>query len=438
MTTAAENELLTRTGPGTTMGELMRQYWIPALKSSELKADGEPVRLMLLSEKLIAFRDSSGRVGIMDHRCPHRCASLFFGRNEEGGIRCVYHGWKFDVDGNCLDMANVPPHQNFKHKVHAKAYKAAERNGVVYVYMGKQQDAPPPLPPLEAALVSEADAEVRFVHRECNWLQAAEGELDTSHIGFLHFGMLGKGQLSGQPDSFAVINRTPEYKSQETDFGYVYAAYRPANEGETYWRFGQFAFPFWTMPPIGHIKKNLLTRAYVPIDDHNCMLVVMEIKGIIEGGPGPIPPGHPGQAHCENYLPNTTDWQGRWRIKENRANDYLIDRDRQRKESYTGMDTFVLQDQMITESMGEIVDRTMEHLAPSDVMITRVRRCLVKAAQAYEKDGTLPPSARDASLFDGVRGGHFVCKDNIEWLDAYRAEVPKAPAGLRTTQAAAE
>ena len=136
MTSMTDSEILTKVGAGTPMGELMRHYWLPALKSSELKADGDPVRLKLLGEQLIAFRDTSGKIGVMDHRCPHRCASLFFGRNEEGGIRCVYHGWKFDTDGNCLDMANVPPHQDFKHKVHAKAYKAAERNGLVWVYMG--------------------------------------------------------------------------------------------------------------------------------------------------------------------------------------------------------------------------------------------------------------------------------------------------------------
>ncbi len=435
MTTAAENEILTRTGPGTTMGKLMRQFWIPALKTSELKSDGEPVRFMLLSEQLIAFRDTSGRVGVMDHRCPHRCASLFFGRNEEGGIRCVYHGWKFDVDGNCLDMANVPPHQDFKHKVHAKAYKTAERNGVVYVYMGDKQDAPPPLPPIEATLLPEDQIEVHFVHRDCNWLQAAEGELDTSHIGFLHFGSLQKPQMEGQEDMFAVMNRTPEYMSKETEFGYTYAAYRPANAGETYWRFGQFLFPFWTMPPIGHIRQNLLTRAYVPIDDNNCMLIIIEKTGIIEGDgaaragerKGPLPKGHPGGAHVENYVPNTTDWKGRWKIKETWHNDYLIDRDLQRKESYTGMMTFVLQDQMITESMGAIADRTWEHLAPSDVMITRVRRRLVRAAQEYEKDGTLPQAAENAELFANVRGGHFVDKENVEWLDAYQKQVEAAP-----------
>jgi phthalate 4,5-dioxygenase len=131
MTSQSENELLTRIGSGTPMGVLMRQYWVPACLSSELRADGDPLRLMLLGERLIAFRDSSGRVGVLDHRCPHRCASLFFGRNEEGGLRCIYHGWKYDVAGNCLDMPNLPADQDFRQKVKAKAYKVAERGGLV-------------------------------------------------------------------------------------------------------------------------------------------------------------------------------------------------------------------------------------------------------------------------------------------------------------------
>src|SRR5690606_25117454 len=153
--------------PGTPMGELMRQYWIPAAKSAELTADGDSVRLMLVGEKLVDVRDSNGKVGIKDHRCPHRCASLFFGRHEDGGIRCVYHGWKFDADGNCTDMANVPPHQDFKHKVHAKAYKTAERNGIVWVFMGDQTKVPD-LPPFEANLLPESEVNIWFVMRECS------------------------------------------------------------------------------------------------------------------------------------------------------------------------------------------------------------------------------------------------------------------------------
>src|SRR3954470_22696759 len=143
MTTATEGALLTRVGPGTPMGDLMRRYWIPAALSSELERDGAPVRMKLLGEKLIAFRDSAGRVGVMDHRCPHRCASLFLGRNEEGGLRCLYHGWKFDTSGQCIDMPSVPPQQDFKHKVKAKAYRTLERAGLVWVYMGARTEAPP-------------------------------------------------------------------------------------------------------------------------------------------------------------------------------------------------------------------------------------------------------------------------------------------------------
>src|ERR1700754_4060970 len=162
MTTAAEGTELTRVGPGTVMGELMRQYWIPAAMSSELKVDGEPMRLMLLGEKLIAFRDSSGRVGVMDHRCPHRCASLFLARNEGNGLRCVYHGWKFDAAGNCVDMPSVPAHQDFKAKVKAKAYQVTERAGVVWVYMGAAAEAPP-FPGLETLLVPDEEVGVSFV-----------------------------------------------------------------------------------------------------------------------------------------------------------------------------------------------------------------------------------------------------------------------------------
>ena len=183
---------LTRVGPGTPMGTLMRQYWLPATMSSELRADGDPLRLMLLGEKLVAFRDSAGRVGVLDQRCPHRCASLFMGRNEDNGIRCVYHGWKFDVDGRCLDMPNVPAQQDFKDTVRAKAYRTVERNGLVWVYMGDKPE-PPPLPQIEANLMP--GSEIWCLQRECNWLQALEGDIDTSHVGFLHLGSLTPDDL---------------------------------------------------------------------------------------------------------------------------------------------------------------------------------------------------------------------------------------------------
>jgi phenylpropionate dioxygenase-like ring-hydroxylating dioxygenase large terminal subunit len=430
MTTAAENKILTETGPGTPMGEFMRQYWIPAAKSSELTKDGDPVRLMLLSEQLIAFRDSNGKVGIMDHRCPHRCASLFFGRNEEGGIRCVYHGWKFDADGNCTDMANVPPHQDFKHKVHAKAYKTEERNGLVWVFMGDQSKIPP-FPNLEAFLLPEDQLELKFIQRECNWLQGAEGEMDTSHIGFLHFGSFDPSRFENvEHQTFAVANRAPEYMSQETDYGFMYAAYRPGEPGHQYWRVGQFVFPFWCLPPIHPINVNYLARAYVPMDDTHTMMVYLRYKHArAKDTPEQTAAraARVGTTAQERFVPNTTDWFGRYRLSDHKRNDYKIDRAVQRNGSYSGIDGIPLQDQCVTESMGEIVDRTFEHLAPSDILITKTRRRLVKAATAFFEKGELPDSYGREDAFDGVRGGNYQAPDGLDWMKGYQDQLDRSP-----------
>ena len=253
MTTASEGIELTRVGPGTVMGDLMRCYWIPACKSSELECDGAPVRLMLLGEKLIAFRDSAGRVGVMDHRCPHRCASLFLGRNEQGGLRCVYHGWKFDVSGHCVDMPSVPVDQDFKKKVKAKSYRAAERAGVVWVHMGHSGHdtaEAPPLPGFEILDLPEAEINVSFIQRDCNYLQALEGEIDTSHFGFLHAGHVEPDELAeDEPFRQTITNRAPAYHVTETGWGTQYAGYRESKPGTTYWRFANFLFPFWTQAP---------------------------------------------------------------------------------------------------------------------------------------------------------------------------------------------
>src|SRR5438477_2332533 len=181
MLSKEDNELVTRVGPGTPMGNLMREYWIPAMLASELPApDSDPVRVMLLGEMLIAFRDSNGHVGLFQTNCPHRGASLFFGRNEESGLRCVYHGWKFSVDGTCVDMPNEPAESDFKHKVKAVAYPTQERCGVVWAYLGAKTD-PPPLPQLEPNMLGDGEWTLSIYQRECNWMQALEGDIDTCH-----------------------------------------------------------------------------------------------------------------------------------------------------------------------------------------------------------------------------------------------------------------
>ena len=434
MTSKRDNETLIRVGPGTPMGELMRQYWMPAALSSELVADGDPVRLTLLGEKLIAFRDSDGKVGILDHRCPHRCASLFFGRNEEGGIRCVYHGWKFDADGNCLDMANVPPHQDFKHKVKAKSYRTAERNGAVWVYMGDQEN-PPALPRIEATLVAEADNNIDVFQRECNWLQALEGDIDTSHVNFLHGG--GRTMDTYDADNplrYGVKHPDPEYQLQETDWGAMYGAYRPAEEGMTYWRIAHFMMPFWSITPSAPFGLQVYARAWVPMDDTHSMsfrFVWKEgrLRGVGRRSQSATTLGNVG------HLPNTNDWYGRFRLKRNRANDYLIDRAAQRTSGFSGIEGISEQDQMVTEGMGEITDRTWEHLAPSDEMITLTRRLLLRSARALAKAGSRPRGADQPDVYYQARGGYFTAPSEESMQDLYwkklaetRSEIPFAMA----------
>lgn len=418
---------LTRVGPGTVMGQFMRQYWIPAAMSSEVKADGDPVRLMLLGEKLVAFRDTQGRVGILDHRCPHRCASLFLGRNEESGIRCVYHGWKFDVNGQCLEMPNTPEHRDFKEKVKAKAYRTAERNGLVWVYMGEQQDNPPPLPNIEANMASGGD--IWCLQRECNWLQALEGDIDTSHVGFLHVGSLTPDDLpEDHPMRPTVLNRAPEYDVRATDWGTMYGGYRPNDDGRTSWRVAHFMFPFWSQTPNGQFSTRAIARAWVPMDDEHSMLFDLSC-GVDEGNPAYISKRKSGEPLFEKfqYAPQTTDWFGRWKCKDDANNDWGIDRASQRAGvQFTGIGNITIQDQAVTESMGAITDHSFETLAPSDQMIARTRRAVLNAARAWRERKDVPPGSANPDVYFGARAGSFLAESSQSLQDAYQVQLKSA------------
>jgi phenylpropionate dioxygenase-like ring-hydroxylating dioxygenase large terminal subunit len=432
MTTAIDSVELTRVGPGTVMGQLMREYWIPALISSELARDGAPLRLMLLGEKLIAFRDSEGRVGVMDHRCPHRCASLFLGRNEDGGIRCIYHGWKFDVSGRCLQMPNVAPQQDFRHKVSAKAYPAVERAGMVWVYMGSRANAPA-FPAFEILDVPDDEVRVSLIQRKCNYLQALEGDIDTSHFGFLHAGHVDPDDLSeDDPIHHTVAIRAPKYHVADTAWGTTYAGYRATGAGRTSWRFGNFLFPFWTQVPNGEFGRHIQVRGWVPLDDEHTMYCVLWWKHGVSAMTQQAPSfkdGTPigGMGRRNDFLPNTTDWLGRWRLAANINNDWGLNRAAQRDNViYSGIDSIHLQDQAVTESMGPILDHTFEHLAPSDQMIARTRRRLLAAARALRDRRVPPPGTENVEVFRDARGGYFVSDARSEWQDAYAKQLAAA------------
>jgi phthalate 4,5-dioxygenase oxygenase subunit len=281
--------------------------------------------------------------------------------------------------------------------VKAKTYLAQERNGLIWVYMGDARDTPPPLPPIEAALQPEDEVDFHFVQRGCNWLQALEGDLDTSHLSFLHFGSVATDKVKQDNDQRHLVeNKAPEFLVRETDYGIMAAAHRPAEANNTYWRFAHYIFPIWGLSPNWPIGVNVLARGWVPMDDEHTMFVEIIRKNVRSGYTAKDGAKLAGAQVIDAQSANGTGWFGRWRLQDGPANDYGLDRAVQDSESYSGIDGIHLQDQAITESMSAISDKTWEHLAPSDVMITRTRKRILEAIRIHEKTGEIPPFSLDS------------------------------------------
>jgi phthalate 4,5-dioxygenase oxygenase subunit len=428
MLTAEDNELLSRVGPGTPMGELFRQYWLPAVRSDELPApDCSPLRVMLLGEKLIAFRMTSGEVGLIADACPHRGASMFFGRNEEEGLRCVYHGWKFDGTGSCVDMPSEPAESNFKNKVRIRAYKTHERNGIIWAYMGPRE-VPPPLPDIEANILNTDPSHISILHRPNNWMQGIEGENDTVHFVFLHMGSeKAEDYPEGSFGNYMFKQRAGKFTARDTEFGTAYGMYRPAEEDTYYWRIGQVMFPCFALQAAGDLGPIAKMNAYVPMDDEHTLQWEISIRTDgkewrqynmpINRGEMPdvtkkLPPLSRGE-----YVPQTTDWYGRFNITQNMSNDYLIDREDQRTNvSYTGIPGIRQQDMAMVETMGAIYDRTHEHLGTTDTMIIKTRRRWIAAARALRDEGVVPPGV-DNPEFYRQRSGECILPRSVDWWE---------------------
>ncbi len=407
MLSRADNETLTRTNRGTPMGQALRCYWIPALLSSELpEPDGPPVRVRLLGEDLVAFRDTRGRVGLLDEFCPHRRASLFLGRNEECGLRCVYHGWKFDVDGNCRDMMNEPPGSDFHTKVKITAYPTLEQGGVVWAYLGAPGRQPPP-PNFEWTQAPETHRRVSKNWQVCNWLQSLEGGIDTAHAPILHRTITPDTTRAGIGiNTDFVTGGAPTLEVDPTDYGYRYVGIRSLGERGDFVRAYQYVMPFHQMRPRQSGYKGQAARqviaghAWVPMDDENCMIY----NWVYSFGPEPITDAEWAEIEQgygrgpEQLLPN-------YRSIGNRENDWLIDRQVQKYETFTGIDGINAQDVAVQESMGAIVDRTRENLTRSDRAIIQARHLLLQAANTVADGGTPPgvaPTYYNARAIEGI------------------------------------
>jgi len=381
MLSQQDNELLTRTGPGTAMGDLFRRFWQPVMVPDELpEPDCPPVRIRVLGEDLVAFRDTAGRAGFVAQACPHRGASLFFGRNEEEGLRCVYHGWKFDVTGACVDMPSEPAESNFKTKVRVRAYPGAEHAGIVWIYMGPPEKQPA-LPQYEWTTRDLPNLKVYKWQQDANYTQSVEGNIDTAHIGFLHRTFASVGMNRGiNPDE------GPMLQIQETDFGFVYGGRRNTRDnpdGRFYWRLTPFVLPTFTSIPSRQWDGSGIF--IVPRDDESCWWLTVSPPGIRAAA------GSPGNEYVE-LIPGT------WRQKANSDNDYLIDRGMQKTHNFTGLKGNRIQDAMVTDTMGKIFDRSQEHLGTTDLAVIYMRRHLMKMARRL-REGIEPPILKDATLF---------------------------------------
>jgi phthalate 4,5-dioxygenase len=374
-----DTEYLCRVGPGTPMGELFRRFWVPVMLPDEIpEPDCPPVRLRVLGEDLVAFRDSNGQPGVVGVHCPHRGASLFFGRNEEEGLRCVYHGWKFDVNGNCVDMPNEPAESNFKHKVHATAYPARDWGGLVWLYMGPKE-LQSELPQLEWAQVPDAHRFVSKWYQETNYLQGYEGDIDSSHSSFLHSLLtpVDSDQDTTISPTLKARDKSPSIIVNTTDYGFRYGAKRDIGEGQYNWRITQSLLPTYSLIPF--IKFPAGARAWIPVDDERTMtfhIIYHPDRPLTDQD---LTARKTGRAFPPELIPGT------FTPKRNKSNEYLIDRELQRTTSFTGIWGVNDQDRGVQESMGPIYDRRNEHLGSADLAILTARRNLLKAARDLEK-----------------------------------------------------
>src|SRR3954464_7088251 len=321
-----QNELLTRTGPGTPMGALFRSYWLPAMLASELPENScPPVRVKLLGERLIAWRDGNGNYALMDEFCAHRGTSLWVGRNEDDGLRCPYHGWKYDHTGQCIEVPSEPVESGFCQKIKLKSYPLVERGGVLWTYMGPPEKQPP-LPEWEFATVPASHSFMSKRLQECNWLQAMEGGIDSSHVSFLHSGELDRDPLfkGSKGNAYNMSDMKPVFEVVESPGGLYIGARRNAENGNYYWRVTQWVMPAFTMIPP-RADHPVHGHFWVPIDDDNCWAWSFDYKVTRSLSDKERKAMQDGQGIHVKYVP------GSYRPLANKDNDYLMDRAAQKR-----------------------------------------------------------------------------------------------------------
>jgi phthalate 4,5-dioxygenase len=377
MLSRAENELLTRVCGDAPMGQMMRRYWTPVCLSEEVaEPDGTPKRIQVLGERLVAFRDTSGRLGLIDEQCPHRLASLALGRNEEGGLRCIYHGWKFDVGGTCIDMPTEPEGFGFRERLRTGSYPVREAGGLVFAYLGPA-DQQPPFPEYDWMRLPKAQRATVKVGERANYLQAIEGAIDSSHSWFLHQGIIWDWKTR----SSVSLDTSPRLEAEDTSYGFRYAAIRvPVTNPDTerYVRVTLFAVPFMAFIPRPlELHHPAHIQFFVPVDDTHTMFF-----GIFFSQDGS--PVDEAATRAKHHIVPGVDLDENWYRVACIDNWFNQDRASMKDGSWTGIEGFSNQDMACQETMGPIADRTQEHLGTSDIAIIRMRRRMLDAVRAFQ------------------------------------------------------
>lgn len=422
-----QNDLLTQTNAGTPMGAMFRRYWLPALLAEELPKPGcPPVRVKLLGEPMVALRDQDGRLGLIEEFCAHRRVSLWFGRHEEGGIRCPYHGWKYDVTGQCVDVPSEPAESGYCNKIKLKGYPLIERGGVLWTYMGPPEHQPPE-PEWEFITVPRDQSFTSKRLQECNWLQALEGGIDSSHVSWLHRGALNSDPLfkGAKGNQYNLNDARPIFEVVEAPGGLYIGARRNAENGNYYWRITPWVMPCFTMvPPRGDHPVH--GHFWVPIDDGNCWAWSFDYHPVRALTAREVQAMRDGHGIHVKYVPGT------YRPLANKDNDYLIDRVGQAAGlTMSGVEGIGMQDASLQESMGPIVDRSRENLVSTDNGIIMARQRLLRAAKALAEQGAAPPGIDPA--VQRVRSVAIVLPPDQPFKDAAREALMAKPGVAQTS-----
>jgi phthalate 4,5-dioxygenase len=425
MLTREENDILCRVEDDAPMGQLMRRHWAPLCLSEEVAVpDGAPVRARLFGEDLVVFRDSEGKLGVLDEYCPHRRVSLVLGRNEECGLRCLYHGWKFDVEGNVLEMTSEPPESGLAEKVKHKAYPVREAGGFVWVYMGTAEQMPEFEPP-PFAPTPEVNVSILKIHVKANWAQVMEGQIDSAHSSSLHSSDMVPARVDGAKATDKnwlrpSTDRTPRYQSERTDFGFRYAAIRrPIQNAAThdYVRVTVYVAPFIALIPPNNVHN--VTTVLGPTDDHNTAFYFIAWNDASKPGVDTVlwrtfNRAMPGIDLDENFN-NTRTLQ----------NNYLQNRDAMKLGDFTGIKGIPNQDIAMWETMGPIIDRSKERLGASDFAVVEFRRMMVEAAIRVRDGGPAIGTSERKTPFANISSFEGIVAKTTNWRTLSVAEPEK-------------